>query len=118
MISLKEPSLYQKPEKCECHKKEAKYLGLIVRVNRIRMDPDKVQAVENWEALEKLKKYPSHFRLCVLLMTQTESQQVGTTANTTIKKISSFLLRTRLEITIHYPDDGLYNSTSASLFQL
>ena len=45
-----------KAEKCEFHKEEVKYLGLIVGVNGIRMDPEKVQAVENWEAPEKLKE--------------------------------------------------------------
>jgi hypothetical protein len=45
-----------KAEKCEFHKEEVKYLGLIVGVNGIRMDPEKVQAVENWEAPKKLKE--------------------------------------------------------------
>jgi hypothetical protein len=56
MISLKEAGLYLKVEKCEFHKAEVKYLRLIVGVNGIRMDPEKVQAVENWEAPEKLKE--------------------------------------------------------------
>jgi hypothetical protein len=56
MTSLIEASLYLKVEKCELRKEEVKYLELIVRVNTIRMDPDKVQEVENWEATEKLKE--------------------------------------------------------------
>jgi hypothetical protein len=56
MKSLKEASLYLDAEKCEFHKEEVKYLGLIVRVNEIRMDPGKVQGVENWEAPGKLKE--------------------------------------------------------------
>jgi hypothetical protein len=56
MTSLKEASLYLKAEKCKFHMEEVKYLGLIVRVNRIRMDPEKIQAVENWEAPKKLKE--------------------------------------------------------------
>ena len=56
MTSLKEASLYLKAEQCEFHNEEIKYLGLIVGVNRIRMDPEKVQAVETWEALGKLKE--------------------------------------------------------------
>ena len=56
MTSLKEASLYLKADKCEFHKKEVKYLISIVRVKGIRMDPEKVQAVENWEAPEKLKE--------------------------------------------------------------
>jgi hypothetical protein len=56
MTSLKEAGLYLKAEKCETHKEEVKYLGLIVGVNGITMDMKKVQAVENWEAPEKLKE--------------------------------------------------------------
>jgi hypothetical protein len=56
MISLKEVKLYLKADKCEFHKQEVKYLGLIVIVNAIRMDPEKVQAVKNWEAQEELKE--------------------------------------------------------------
>jgi hypothetical protein len=56
MTSLKEAGLYRKAEKCKFHKEEVKYLGLIVGVNGIRMDLEKVQAVENWEAPEKFKE--------------------------------------------------------------
>jgi hypothetical protein len=45
-----------KAEKCQFHKEEVKYLGLIVGVNGTRMDPETVQAVENWETPEKLKE--------------------------------------------------------------
>jgi hypothetical protein len=55
MTSLKEAGLYLKAEKCEFHKEEVKYLGLIVGVKGIRMNLEKVQVVENWEAPEKLK---------------------------------------------------------------
>jgi hypothetical protein len=54
--SLKEASLHLNAKKCEFHKKEVKYLGFIVRVNGIRMDLEKIQVVENWEVLEKLKE--------------------------------------------------------------
>jgi hypothetical protein len=54
--SLKEAGFYLKTEKCEFHKEEVNYLGLIVRVNEIRMDPEKVPAVENWEAPVALNK--------------------------------------------------------------
>jgi hypothetical protein len=55
MTSLKEACLYQKAEMCEFHKKEVKYLGLIVGVNGIRIDSEKVQADENWKAPAKVK---------------------------------------------------------------
>ena len=56
MTTLKEAGLYQKAEKCEFHQQEVKYLGLIVGVNGIRMDPEKVTAVKEWEAPSKLKE--------------------------------------------------------------
>ena len=56
MTTLKEAGLYLKAEKCEFHKEEVKYLGLIIGVNGVRMDPEKVQAVQDWEALGKHKE--------------------------------------------------------------
>jgi hypothetical protein len=56
MTSLKQVGLYLNAEKCEFHEEGVIYLGLIVGVNGIRMDPDKVQAVKNWEVLGKLKE--------------------------------------------------------------
>src|ERR1700687_3732287 len=53
MTALKEAGLYLKTEKCKFQKEEVKYLGLIVRINRIRMALEKVQGVENWEAQRK-----------------------------------------------------------------
>jgi hypothetical protein len=48
MTTLKEAGLYQKVEKCEFHLLDVKYLGLVVGVNGIRMDPDEVTAVKEW----------------------------------------------------------------------
>jgi hypothetical protein len=56
MTSLKEAGLYLKAEKCKFHKEEVKYLRLIIGVNGIGMDLEKVQAVENWEAPEELNE--------------------------------------------------------------
>ena len=42
MTPLKEAKLYLKAEQYEFHKEVVKYQGLIVGVNSIRMDPDKV----------------------------------------------------------------------------
>jgi hypothetical protein len=55
MTSLKEAGLYLKADKCEFHKEEVKYLGLIISINGIRVDPAKVQAVENLKVLGKPK---------------------------------------------------------------
>jgi hypothetical protein len=40
--------LHLKPEKCEFHKTEVKYLGLIVGAEGIKMDPSKVETVKSW----------------------------------------------------------------------
>jgi hypothetical protein len=56
MTTLKEARLYSKAEMCEFYLQEVKYLGLIVGVNRMRMDPEKVTAVKEWEAPSKLKE--------------------------------------------------------------
>jgi transposase InsO family protein len=47
---LLENSLYLDIDKCEFHKKEVKYLGLIVSTEGIKMDPEKVEAILNWQA--------------------------------------------------------------------
>jgi hypothetical protein len=46
MTTLKKAGLYLKAEKCEFHQQDVKYRGLIVRVNDIRMDPEKITAVK------------------------------------------------------------------------
>jgi hypothetical protein len=56
MTTLKEAGLYLKAEQCEFHQQEVKYLGLIVGVKGIRMNPEKVSAVKEWEAPGKLKQ--------------------------------------------------------------
>ena len=45
-----ENSLYLDIDKCEFHKMEVKYLGLIVSTEGIKMDPEKVEAILNWQA--------------------------------------------------------------------
>lgn len=37
-----------KPEKCEFHKEEVRYMRLIIGRGRVRMDPNKVAAVQDW----------------------------------------------------------------------
>jgi hypothetical protein len=47
MECLFEAGLYLKPEKCEFHNETVKYLGLIISINGISMDPDKIETVRN-----------------------------------------------------------------------
>jgi hypothetical protein len=56
ITALKKAVLYLKAEKCEFYQQEVKYLGLIVGVNGIRMDPEKVTVVKELKVLEKLKE--------------------------------------------------------------
>jgi len=42
---LQERNLRIAPEKCEFYKKEVKFLGFIVGVNGIKIDPDKTKSV-------------------------------------------------------------------------
>ena len=50
---LQRPGLHLKPEKCE-FKTEVKYLGLIIGREGIKMDPEKVRAIRDWEVPGKL----------------------------------------------------------------
>ena len=46
--------LHLKPEKCEFHKTEVKYLGLILLADSIKMDQKKVNAVVEWGSPKNL----------------------------------------------------------------
>jgi hypothetical protein len=47
--------LHLKPGKCELHQQEVKYLGLIISTEGIKMDPEKIHAVQDWEPASNLK---------------------------------------------------------------
>jgi len=51
---LTDAGLHLKPEKCEFHKTEVKYLGLITGADGIKMDPSKVETVKAWPPPENL----------------------------------------------------------------
>ena len=36
------------PEKCKFYKKEIEFLGFIINTTRIKIDPKKVQSIEEW----------------------------------------------------------------------
>src|SRR5271169_1965960 len=52
---LSKAGLHLKPEKCEFHCEEVKYLGLIIGRGGARIDPSKVSAILDWETLKNLK---------------------------------------------------------------
>jgi hypothetical protein len=47
--------LYLKPEKCEFHQQEVKYLGLIISIEGIKMDPETHCTMQDWEPPSNLK---------------------------------------------------------------
>jgi hypothetical protein len=47
--------LYLKPEKCKFHQQEVKYLGLIISMEGIKIDSEKVHAMQDWEPPSNLK---------------------------------------------------------------
>jgi hypothetical protein len=53
---LRIAKLLLKPEKCEFHKEELKFLGYIVGRHGIRMDPAKVEAVLSWPTPKTVKE--------------------------------------------------------------
>jgi len=49
---LAEHKLFLRPEKCEFHRKEIEYLGLVISENKVAMDPVKVAGVCDWPTPE------------------------------------------------------------------
>jgi hypothetical protein len=43
--AFEKAGLYLKPEKCEFQCQEIKYLGLIISMEGIKMDPEKITAI-------------------------------------------------------------------------
>ena len=41
--------------KCKFHKMEVLYLGLIIFINGIQMDPKKIETIINWQKLKNVK---------------------------------------------------------------
>ncbi|KAH0689277.1 hypothetical protein KY289_016635 [Solanum tuberosum] len=60
---LRDYTLYVKMEKCEFAQKEIKFLGNLVSENQVRMDPKKVQAIDDWQAPHNVKDLRSFSRL-------------------------------------------------------
>jgi hypothetical protein len=47
--------LHLKPKKCEFHQQVVKYLGLIISIEGIKIDPEKIRAMQDWEPPSNLK---------------------------------------------------------------
>jgi hypothetical protein len=53
--ALQDAGLQLDIDKCEFHKTEVTYLGLIITTNGVKMDPKKVEAIVNWEAPKQVR---------------------------------------------------------------
>jgi hypothetical protein len=51
--------LHLKPKKCEFHQQEVKYVGLIISMEGIKMDPETFRTMQDWEPPSNLKDVPA-----------------------------------------------------------
>ena len=61
---LQENELFLKPEKCSFEKDHIDYLGIIVGNGTVKMDPKKVESVQNWPTPEKKRDVQSFLGFC------------------------------------------------------
>jgi hypothetical protein len=56
---LKDNDLFLKPEKCQFHREEVEYLGVIVGKGQVKLDPVKVKGITEWPTPTKVKELRS-----------------------------------------------------------
>ena len=61
---MKEEDLHLKLAKCAFDQTEVEYLGLIVKIGEVLMDPTKLKTVEQWEPPTLVKAVRSFIRFC------------------------------------------------------
>jgi len=59
-----ENNLFLKPSKCTFHKKEIKYLRLVIGNGKVQIDPVKVQGIAQWPTLTIIKGVRSFLGFC------------------------------------------------------
>ena len=64
LAKLKEFSIQADMDKCEFHVTETKYLGLIISTEGIKMDPAKVEAIQNWSTPTCVKDVQTFIGFC------------------------------------------------------
>jgi hypothetical protein len=61
---LLDHDLFLKPEKCQFHKKEVEYLGVIIGGGKVKMDPIKVKGITKWPIPNTVKEMRSFLGFC------------------------------------------------------
>jgi hypothetical protein len=61
---LLDHDLFLKPEKCQFHKKEVEYLGVIIGGGKVKMDPIKVKGITEWPIPNTVKEICSFLGFC------------------------------------------------------
>ena len=59
LCHLRENGLYAHPDKCRFSEDTVKYLGFILSKYGLNMDPSKVQTIQDWPELHKVKDIQS-----------------------------------------------------------
>ena len=60
---LRKAGLYLKRKKCQFHKTEVEFLGVIISRGTIRMDPAKVKAITDWPTPTRVKEVQAFLSL-------------------------------------------------------
>ena len=64
LSKLAHNNLFLKPEKCQFHQKEVKYLGVIIGQGSVIMDPIKVKGITEWPTPTYVKDIRSFLGFC------------------------------------------------------
>ena len=54
--TLQDHNLYLKLDKCQFHKTEIEFLGMVVEGGQVKMDPVKVEGITNWPTPTSVKE--------------------------------------------------------------
>ena len=54
--ALQDHDLYLKPDKCQFHKTEIEFLGMVIGGGQVKMDPVKVEGIANWPTPTSVKE--------------------------------------------------------------
>jgi hypothetical protein len=64
LTKLQKNDLFLKPEKCQFHKKEVEYLGVIIGGGKVCMDPVKVECIAKWAEPRTVRDICSFLGFC------------------------------------------------------